>query len=92
MSAENPNQPCNQFPEQFGTTIEIVCQESLSPMLSALCWPFLDSVPFGLPIVDIHMVKSRLGAEVARHPESDARICFWYAPPHFPRNQRVSAG
>jgi len=45
----------------------------------------------GSPILDIHMVKPRLGTGVPRSPESNAPISSLYAPPHFPRNQPVLA-
>ena len=34
------------------------------------------------PIVNIHMVKTRLGTGVPRSPKSNAPISFLYAPPH----------
>jgi len=44
----------------------------------------------GSPIVDIHMVKTRLGTGVPRSPESNAPISSFYAPPHFPGGEEES--
>ena len=60
-----------------------------SPPSSALVMSSFFSL--GSPIVDIHMVKTRLGTGVPRSPESNAPIRSLYAPAHFPRNQPVLA-
>ena len=60
-----------------------------SPPFSALVMGSLFSL--GSPIVDIHMVKTRLRTGVPRSPESNAPISYLYAPAHFPRNQPVPA-
>ena len=50
-----------------------------SPPSSALV---KGSIFFDPPIVNIHMVKTRLRTGVPRSPKSSAPICSLYAPPH----------
>ena len=45
---------------------------SVSPVSSGDGRRGLPSPPLGIPIVDTHIVESRLGAGVSRHPKSDA--------------------
>jgi len=58
-----------------------------SPPSSALVMGLFSQ---GSPIVDIHMVKTRLGTVVPRSPESDAPRSSLYTPPDSPRILRAT--